>query len=49
MEGPVLTDKIAKRLALGRAPYNSIRAALVERIATLEAQKDLAFSTDFAD
>jgi NAD(P)-dependent dehydrogenase (short-subunit alcohol dehydrogenase family) len=35
-----------KRIALGRDAYTIIRKTLVERLATLEAQKDLAFSTD---
>jgi len=36
-----------KRLALGSGTYTSIRAALVDRLAVLDAQKDIAFSTDF--
>ncbi|ATA18136.1 SDR family oxidoreductase [Brenneria goodwinii] len=36
-----------KRLALGSDAYNNIKAALTERLAALEAQKDIAFSTDF--
>ncbi|WP_213767880.1 SDR family oxidoreductase [Caballeronia sp. dw_19] len=36
-----------KRLALGTDAYNNIKAALTERLAALEAQKQLAFSTDF--
>lgn len=36
-----------KRLALGSTTYTSIHAALVDRLAALDAQKDLAFSTDF--
>ena len=35
-----------RRLALGSGPYSSIRAALAERLATLEAQKDISLSTD---
>jgi NAD(P)-dependent dehydrogenase (short-subunit alcohol dehydrogenase family) len=35
-----------KRLALGSGTYTSIRAALVERLAALDSQKDIAFSTD---
>ena len=38
-----------KRLALGGGTYTSVRAALVDRLAVLDAQKDIAFSTDFAD
>jgi hypothetical protein len=34
-----------KRLALGSGTYTSIRAALVERLAALDSQKDIAFST----
>ena len=36
-----------RRLTLGSGAYNSIRAALVERLGALDAQKDIAFSTDF--
>ena len=36
-----------KRIALGSDSYAVIRKALTERRAALEAQKDLAFSTDF--
>lgn len=36
-----------KRLALGTDAYNNIKAALTERLASLEAQKDIAVSTDF--
>ncbi|MGF6282849.1 SDR family oxidoreductase [Pseudomonas silensiensis] len=35
-----------KRLALGSDAYTQIRAALVDRIAALDAQKEIAFSTD---
>jgi NAD(P)-dependent dehydrogenase (short-subunit alcohol dehydrogenase family) len=35
-----------KRIALGRDAYTIIRKTLTERLATLEVQKDLAFSTD---
>ncbi len=35
-----------KRLALGSGTYSSIRATLVERLATLDSQKDIALSTD---
>jgi NAD(P)-dependent dehydrogenase (short-subunit alcohol dehydrogenase family) len=35
-----------KRLALGKATYQSVRAALTERLAALEAQKDIALSTE---
>ncbi len=34
------------RLTLGSGAYGSIRAALLERLAALEAQKEIAFSTD---
>ena len=37
-----------KRIALGSDAYVIIRKALTERLATLEAQKELAFSTDFS-
>jgi len=36
-----------KRIALGSDSYTTIHKALTERLAALEAQKDLAFSTDF--
>lgn len=35
-----------KRIALGSDAYGAIQKALTERLASLEAQKDLAFSTD---
>ncbi len=35
------------RIVLGSDAYGMIRAALTERLAELEAQKDLAYSTDF--
>jgi hypothetical protein len=35
-----------KRIALGSDAYAAIHKALTERLAALEAQKDLAFSTD---
>jgi NADP-dependent 3-hydroxy acid dehydrogenase YdfG len=36
-----------KRLTLGRDAYDQIHASLKERLATLEGQKTLAYSTDF--
>ncbi|OZI38138.1 short-chain dehydrogenase/reductase [Bordetella genomosp. 10] len=36
-----------KRLALGSDAFQNIKAALTERLASLEAQKDIAVSTDF--
>jgi hypothetical protein len=36
----------SKRIALGRDAYTMIHKALTDRLAALEAQKDLAFSTD---
>ncbi len=36
-----------KRIALGRDAYTMIQKALAERLAAVEAQKELAFSTDF--
>lgn len=36
-----------KRLTLGTDAYDNIKAALTERLAALEAQKELALSTDF--
>jgi hypothetical protein len=35
-----------KRIALGSDAYTVMHKQLSERLATLEAQKDLAFSTD---
>jgi hypothetical protein len=35
-----------KRIALGSDAYNAIHKALTDRLAVLEAQKELAFSTD---
>jgi hypothetical protein len=36
-----------KRIALGSDAFAAIHKALTDRVATLEAQKELAFSTDF--
>ena len=38
-----------RRLTLGRDSYARVRTALVERIAALDAQKSIAFSTDVDD
>ena len=38
-----------RRFTLGRDAYARVRAALVERIAALDAQKDIAFSTEVDD
>lgn len=38
-----------KRLTLGSDAYTMVRAALLERVAALDAQKEIAFSTDGAD
>ena len=38
-----------RRLTLGRGAYRSIRTALVDRIAALDAQQDIAFSTERDD
>jgi hypothetical protein len=35
-----------KRLVLGSDAYNGIHAVLTQRLAALEAQKEIAFSTD---
>jgi len=40
-------DPAPRRLTLGSDAYGRVRAALTERLAALEAQKNLAFSTDF--
>jgi NAD(P)-dependent dehydrogenase (short-subunit alcohol dehydrogenase family) len=40
-------EKAPKRLVLGSDAYTMIHEALTERLAALEAQKSLAFSTDF--
>ncbi|MDG0795171.1 hypothetical protein OMP38_33355 [Cohnella ginsengisoli] len=39
----------ATRMALGSDAYEQIRAALLDRLAALEAQKELAYSTDADD
>lgn len=36
-----------KRIALGSDAYAIIQTALTERLAALEAQKEIALSTDF--
>ena len=36
-----------KRIVLGSDSYTAIQKALMERLAAGEAQRDLAFSTDF--
>ncbi|NRT80117.1 MULTISPECIES: hypothetical protein [Clostridium] len=36
-----------KRITLGSDTYDSIHQALSDRLKELEAQKELAFSTDF--
>jgi NAD(P)-dependent dehydrogenase (short-subunit alcohol dehydrogenase family) len=41
-------DRCPLRLTLGSAAYASIRAALAERLESLEAQRDIAFSADRA-
>ncbi|MUL79067.1 SDR family oxidoreductase [Mycolicibacterium sp. CBMA 226] len=41
-------DPAPLRIALGSDAYNFIHTGLTERLASLEAQRDLAFSTDFA-
>jgi NAD(P)-dependent dehydrogenase (short-subunit alcohol dehydrogenase family) len=45
--GSVDQNPAPKRIALGSDSYTIIHKALSERLAALEAQKDLAFSTDF--
>jgi hypothetical protein len=40
-------ERAPKRLALGSEAYTMIHEALTERLAALEAQRGLAFSTDF--
>lgn len=39
-------ENMPKRLTLGSDAYTMVRAALTQRLADLDAQKDLAFSTD---
>lgn len=36
-----------RRLTLGSGAYERVRAALIERLAVLDAQKDIALSTDY--
>lgn len=38
-----------KRLVLGSDSYNAIRKALTERLAELETQRELAYSTDIEE
>jgi len=38
-----------KRLLLGREAHGRVRAALLERLAALDAQQDIAYSTEIAD
>jgi hypothetical protein len=40
-------DPAPKRLALGRDAYTRIRSALTERIAVLDAHKDVTLASDF--
>ncbi|RTE11649.1 SDR family oxidoreductase [Paenibacillus whitsoniae] len=44
----VAQDPAPRRIALGSDSYTTIHKALTERLESLEAQKDLAFSTDFS-
>jgi hypothetical protein len=37
----------SKRIALGSDAYGAIHKALTDRLSALEAQKEVAFSTDF--
>jgi hypothetical protein len=39
-------ERPALRLALGSIAYRSISTALAERLAAIEAQRDVAFSAD---
>jgi NAD(P)-dependent dehydrogenase (short-subunit alcohol dehydrogenase family) len=47
MIASVEREPAPKRITLGSDAYATIHKALTERLAALEAQKDLAFSTDF--
>jgi NAD(P)-dependent dehydrogenase (short-subunit alcohol dehydrogenase family) len=42
-------DKLPQRLVLGSDAYGLVRAALAGRLASVEAQKQIAFSTDARD
>lgn len=42
-------DPAPKRIALGSDAYAAVHKALGDRLAVLEAQKDLAFSTDLPE
>ncbi len=44
----VAHDPAPRRIALGSDSYTTIHKALTDRLKSLEAQKDLAFSTDFS-
>ncbi len=46
MIGSVTRSPAPRRLTLGSGAYASVRAALTERLAALEAQKDLALAAD---
>lgn len=46
MIAAVEAEVAPRRVALGSDAYTSIRAALVDRLAALDAQKDIALSTD---
>jgi NAD(P)-dependent dehydrogenase (short-subunit alcohol dehydrogenase family) len=45
--GSVDQDPAPKRIALGSDAYGAIHKALTDRLSALEAQSELAFSTDF--
>jgi NAD(P)-dependent dehydrogenase (short-subunit alcohol dehydrogenase family) len=45
----VATDPAPKRLLLGREAHGRVRAALLERLAALDAQQDIAYSTEISD
>ena len=45
-DGTANRSPAPKRLALGSVAYASIHAALTERLAALEAQKEIALSAD---
>jgi hypothetical protein len=47
INGSVDQNPAPKRIALGSDPYGAIHKALTDRLSALEAQREVAFSTDF--
>jgi hypothetical protein len=47
VERPCATLRGPRRIALGSDAYGAIHKALTDRLTVLEAQREVAFSTDF--